>query len=192
MRKESTLTNETTRRKQLIETNFVAWCSKHFAQSSCKRKDYQQDIESRNFYERDWRHTRNNNIRAVAAEEHRNLSLIKTDSQVFHMRTTIVPSLLQLHPFDQQIALAGKDSFSIWDWGTGAQTTMCHNKSTKLPSSKITAMEWINGHDIGMLMVASNDGSVKLWRPNTGSSRDPSLITAWEAFNTVKTNPIGE
>lgn len=50
----------------------------------------------------------------------------------------------------------------------------------------MTALEWINGHDIAMLMVASDDGSVKLWKPNVGMSREPSLISAWQAFGELK------
>lgn len=76
--------------------------------------------------------------------------------------------------------------FRIWDWGTGAKTTVCQNKSSKMISSKVTALEWINGHDIAMLMVASDDGSVKLWKPNVGMSREPSLISAWQAFGELK------
>lgn len=76
--------------------------------------------------------------------------------------------------------------FSIWDWGTGAKTTFCQNKSSKTANSRVTAIEWINGHDLAMLMVAADDGSVRLWRPNVGNSREPLLISAWQAFSELK------
>lgn len=55
----------------------------------------------------------------------------------------------------------------------------------KNPNSKITSLEWINAHDLGMVMAASDDGSVRLWKPNTGSgNREASLVSAWQAFTT--------
>ncbi|KAJ8916102.1 hypothetical protein NQ315_004468 [Exocentrus adspersus] len=172
-------------RKPLVNTKFVEWSSKRFAQSH-KKDRVVGDPESLHFYERDWRHNRNNNIRVEAVDEQRRALSCKVENQVFHTRTAVPPSLLQLHPFDQQIAVAGNDSFAIWDWGTGAKTTSCHNKSSKMITSKVTAIEWINGHDVAMLMVAADDGSIRLWRPNLGTSRGPSLIAAWQAFSELK------
>lgn len=172
-------------RKPLVSTKFVEWSSRRFAQSNSREKLF-KDKESTPFYERDWRHSRNDTIRVEATEEHRRALASRIESQVFHIRTAVPPSLLQLHPFDQQIAIAGNDSFAIFDWGTGAKTTSGQNKPTKIVISKITSLQWINSHDIGMLMVASDDGGIKLWRPNTGSSREPTLITAWQAFSELK------
>ncbi|EFA08847.1 regulatory-associated protein of mTOR isoform X1 [Tribolium castaneum] len=170
-------------RKALVSTKFIEWSCKRFAQS--KRKSG-FDVESPQFYERDWRYTRNNNIRREALDETSRILSSKLESQLFNTRTSLPPSVLQFHPFDQQIAVAGKDHFGIWDWGTGAKTTVCHNKSAKAGSSRITSLEWINAHDVAMLMVASDDGSVKVWKPNTGHSREPTLISAWQALNDLK------
>lgn len=35
-------------------------------------------------------------------------------------------------------------------------------------------------------MVGSDDGSVKVWKPNTGQSREPSLVSAWQCLNDFK------
>jgi regulator-associated protein of mTOR len=171
--------------KPLITTRFLEWSVKRFAQLVKKRYPG-VDVESPQYYEKDWRFTRNNNIRKEALEETSRILTCKLESQMFNTRTSLPPSVLQFHPFDQQIAVAGKDHFGIWDWGTGAKTTVCHNKSTKFSSSRITALEWINAHDAAMIMVASDDGSVKVWKPNTGHSREPSLVSAWQALNDLK------
>lgn len=55
---------------------------------------------------------RNNTIRLEAIEEQRRAVNSRLEIQVFHTRTHVAPSILQLHPFDQQIAVAGKDSFA--------------------------------------------------------------------------------
>ncbi|KAK9885163.1 hypothetical protein WA026_010673 [Henosepilachna vigintioctopunctata] len=98
----------------------------------------------------------------------------------------VPPSVLKFHPYDQQIAVAGENTFSILDWGTGARNTTYHNKSLRSSKNKITALEWINGHDISMLMIGVNDGSIKVFKPNIESGREPRLITAWQAFNEMK------
>lgn len=44
-------------------------------------------------------------------------------------------------------------------------------------------MEWVNGHDLAMVMTGGDDGSVKIWRmPNAGSKKEMTLISAWQAF----------
>nr|ALE20568.1 Raptor [Leptinotarsa decemlineata] len=177
-------------RKPLVRTKFVEWSSKRFALTNKKEKCV-GDIESSIFHERNWRQTRNTNIRLEADEEHRRASVYRIDSQMFQIRTAVPPSLLQLHPFDQQIAVSGNDSFAIFDWGTGAKIMSGQNKSSRMINTKVTALEWINSHDISMLMVASDDGGIKLWRPNVGSSREPTLITAWQAFNEPKSKFSG-
>lgn len=51
-------------------------------------------------------------------------------------------------------------------------------------NSRITALEWINGFDVAMLMVASDDGSVKVYQPSGfQGNREPSLVSAWQAHN---------
>nr|XP_023022051.1 regulatory-associated protein of mTOR-like [Leptinotarsa decemlineata] len=98
-------------RKPLVRTKFVEWSSKRFALTNKKEKCV-GDIESSIFHERNWRQTRNTNIRLEADEEHRRASAYRIDSQMFQIRTAVPPSLLQLHPFDQQIAVSGNDSFA--------------------------------------------------------------------------------
>lgn len=170
--------------KSLVNTKYVEWASKIFAQPA-KKEHFSGDMESKNHYEKEWRYIRNDKIRKEAVEEQKKALSTKLDCQVFNTRTNLPPSFLQFHPFDQQIAVAGRNSFSIIDWGSGVKNTSYQNKSLRLTNNKISAMEWINGHDVAMLMVAIDDGSVKVFRPVVGS-REPRLITAWQAFNDIK------
>lgn len=108
----------------------MEWSSKRFAQANKRQKDL-DDCESAPYYERDWRYTRwenvtrfincvsdisvgyrNDNIRREAVEERQRALVSKIENQLFHQRTAVAPTLLQLHPFDQQIAVAGNDSFA--------------------------------------------------------------------------------
>lgn len=44
-------------RKPLVQTQFVAWACKHFAQP-VMRESEQEDVESSTHYEREWRYMR--------------------------------------------------------------------------------------------------------------------------------------
>lgn len=47
----------------------------------------------------------------------------------------------------------------------------------------------MNGHDISLLMVASDDGTIKVWKPMiTLTKREPVLISAWQALTDMQLN----
>ncbi|XP_017782723.1 PREDICTED: regulatory-associated protein of mTOR isoform X2 [Nicrophorus vespilloides] len=166
-------------KKPLVTTQFVAWSCKKFAQPMMKKVIVDKD--SKEFLEREWRFMRNTVIRNEGRAEEIRAQRCRLESQVFNSRIQNVPSIVQFHPYDQQIAVAAKDSFGIWDWGTGAKFAQASCKPGKSVSWKITALEWINSYDIGMVMVGSDDGSAKLWR--VGQFQEPNLVTAWQAHN---------
>lgn len=121
-------------------------------------------------------------MRKDSAEERKKVFARRIENQVFTGKVSTIPNILQFHPFDQQIAIAERDSFCIVDWGRGAKVTQCHYKSAKCLNVKITAMEWVNGHDLAMVLTAADDGSVKLWRIPGIGSKEMSMISAWQAF----------
>lgn len=49
---------------------------------------------------------------------------------------------------------------------------------------RITSLDFINEHDNTMLLVGSEDGSVRVWSnyANNVRNRDPTLVTAWSAL----------
>ncbi|XP_019770949.1 regulatory-associated protein of mTOR isoform X2 [Dendroctonus ponderosae] len=176
-------------RKPLVTTNYVTWSSKQFVK---KRDEQGDDPESEKYYEREWREIRNKGIRAEAHEEQKRAITSKVENQVFHSRTAVAPTMLQLHPYSQHIVVAGNDSFAIWDWGTGAKTTTYRQKSAinDFKTAKVSDLQWVNGHDQTLLLVAAEDGSVRIWRPIPGN-REPSLVSAWQAFSNFKPKQVG-
>ncbi|KAF5293532.1 hypothetical protein FQA39_LY03017 [Lamprigera yunnana] len=168
-------------KKPLVTTEFVPWANKYFAQPLMKDNQC-NDVESQPYYDKEWRFERNTKIRTEAHDEQLRVLNTRLESQLFSTRCTAPPQVLQFHPYDQQIAVAVRDSFAIWDWGRGAKIAYCLNKSLKNPSTGgITSLEWVNGQDVALLMTASDDGSVKLWRPT--ANKEPTLVCAWQAFN---------
>lgn len=79
-----------------------------------------------------------------------------------------------------------KNSFRVWDYQSGTKLTFCASRGSKM-KSRITALEFINSHDLSLLMAGSDDGSVRIWKNYSGTiSRDPILLTAWQALADVQ------
>lgn len=54
---------------------------------------------------------RNANIRREAREEQKRLAYTRLETQVFNARCSAPPSFIQFHPYDQQIAIVGRETF---------------------------------------------------------------------------------
>lgn len=51
--------------------------------------------------------------------------------------------------------------------------------------SRVTALQFINSHDVALLMAGSDDGSVRIWKNYFNYNmlgREPTLLTAWQAL----------
>ncbi|XP_045477385.1 regulatory-associated protein of mTOR isoform X1 [Harmonia axyridis] len=177
------------KKRSLVTTGYIDWSLRFFAESSKQRERYEStDPMHQLYYERDWRFLRNSAIREEAIEEKKKIGSCKLESQVFNTRTPVPPSIIKFNPYEQSIAVAGKNGFSILDWGTGAKNTTYQNTSTKMPNSVISSLEWMNAHDIPLIMAGVNDGSIKVFKPMTGSNKEPHLVSAWNAFSDLKSN----
>lgn len=101
-------------RKSLVSTQFVEWSCKQFATPIMKPTAL-SDVESITHYEREWRYLRNEQVRKQFRNDDikRNSSLNSTriEAQLFNTKCSTPPTILQFHPYDQQIAAVGRDTF---------------------------------------------------------------------------------
>ncbi|XP_020291270.1 regulatory-associated protein of mTOR isoform X2 [Pseudomyrmex gracilis] len=169
----------------LTVSQFVEWSCAQFAQPA-NSEDEMNDVESRPYLEREWRFIRNVKQRQDAKEEQLRAPLNKMESQVYHARCPYSPQILMFHPFEPHLAVALKDYFGVWDYQNGQKLTYYASRGNKV-KSLITALEFINSHDLSLLMAASDDGSVRVWKNyNDIIGRDPVLLTAWQALADVQ------
>lgn len=108
----------------------------------------------------------------------------RLDDQIFINRNPGVPSVVKFHPFNTCIAVADKDSIwwesadtsshevqiprmsrlrqlyifffnprSFWDWEKGERLDYFYNGNPRY--TRITAMEYLNGHDCSLLLTAT-------------------------------------
>uniref|UniRef100_A0A6M2DI61 Putative guanine nucleotide binding protein mip1 n=1 Tax=Xenopsylla cheopis TaxID=163159 RepID=A0A6M2DI61_XENCH len=179
----------------LVTSNYVVWAAKYFIRP-VKQNMRISDCESKGFYEREWRFIRNTTLRNEGREEKRRASYTKIESQIWSGRSTKVATVLKFHPYESHLAVAAKDTIGVWDWQSGARLmSFQHNKSIGrgqggTPCGRITSLEWINPHDLGLLLVGHEEGSVRLWKSHTshvghGISRDPTLVSAWQGLTDI-------
>ncbi|KAF7992418.1 hypothetical protein HCN44_001743 [Aphidius gifuensis] len=172
----------------LTTSQFVDWSCAQFAQpvSFDNDNNKQMDVESRSHNEREWRYLRNKTLRIDASEEQQRCTNSKIDCQVFHTRCPQQPEVIKFHPFDTHIAVAVKDYFAIWDWNSGNKLTYYPSRGNKL-NTKITTIQYINSHDISLLMTGSDDGSIRVWKNYYNTfGREPMLLTAWQGLSDLQ------
>eukprot|EP01100_Stratorugosa_tubuloviscum_P007836 TRINITY_DN3221_c3_g1_i1.p1 TRINITY_DN3221_c3_g1~~TRINITY_DN3221_c3_g1_i1.p1 ORF type:complete len:1304 (-),score=597.25 TRINITY_DN3221_c3_g1_i1:1059-4970(-) len=102
-----------------------------------------------------------------------------------------IPTCLMFHPYENLLVAADEiDCISIWNWEE-------HNKANSFKNQnrqgvRISSLALINEYDESVLAIASDDGSVKLWKgfkhPDTTMT-----ITSWQALNEAvsKTRNVG-
>lgn len=96
-------------RKPLVQTQFVSWACRYFAQPV--KRESEEDVESPSHYEREWRYMRNAALQHEARREQERVGTSRVETQTLNARNPHPPTVLQFHPYDQQIAVAGKDCF---------------------------------------------------------------------------------
>ncbi|CAG2063658.1 unnamed protein product, partial [Timema podura] len=94
----------------------------------------------------DLKYQRNFALRQEAKEEQSRISTGKLEHQVFNTRSPQPPSVIRFHPYETHIVVAGRDSFGIWDWLSGAKLNYCNNRASR--NSRITSLDFINNHDV--------------------------------------------
>ncbi|XP_010772684.1 regulatory-associated protein of mTOR-like, partial [Notothenia coriiceps] len=112
----------------------------------------EHDQESQVRMERQWRFLRNTRVRRQSRNiTHKGVS--RLDDQIFINRNPGVPSVVKFHPFNTCIAVADKDSICFWDWEKGERLDYFYNGNPRY--TRITAMEYLNGHDCSLLLTAT-------------------------------------
>uniref|UniRef100_A0A9J8DG38 Regulatory-associated protein of mTOR n=1 Tax=Cyprinus carpio carpio TaxID=630221 RepID=A0A9J8DG38_CYPCA len=161
-----------------LQTGLCDWSAKYFAQPIMKIPE-EHDSESQVHKEREWRFLRN-------AQVHRQSQCItqrgvtRLDDQIFINRNPGVPSVVKFHPFNPCIAVGDKDSICFWDWEKGERLDYFYNGNPRY--TRITAMEYLNGHDCSLLLTGTDDGALRIWK-NFADQRNPEMVTAWQGLS---------
>uniref|UniRef100_A0A8C6SPR7 Regulatory-associated protein of mTOR n=1 Tax=Neogobius melanostomus TaxID=47308 RepID=A0A8C6SPR7_9GOBI len=161
-----------------LQTGLCDWSAKYFAQPVMKIPE-EHDLESQVRMERQWRFLRNTRVRRQSRSiTQRGIS--RLDDQIFINRNPGVPSVVKFHPFNTCIAVADKDSICFWDWEKGERLDYFYNGNPRY--TRITSMEYLNGHDCSLLLTATDDGALRIWK-NFADQKNPEMVTAWQGLS---------
>ncbi|CAH0719697.1 unnamed protein product, partial [Brenthis ino] len=133
------------------------------------------DCESRAHHERVWRRVRNRSIRREARAL-RSAPPPRLETVAFHSRCPLPPAVVQFHPYEQHVALASKENFGVWDWGTAAK--LCVG-AWRRAWGRVSALAYLDAHAHALLAVASHQGTLAVFRPTP----EPALLAAWRALD---------
>ncbi|XP_060107908.1 regulatory-associated protein of mTOR isoform X3 [Heteronotia binoei] len=162
-----------------MQTGFCDWSAKYFAQPVMKIPE-EHDLESQVRKEREWRFLRNARVRKQAQKIIQK-GISKLDDQIFLNRNPGMPSVVKFHPFTPCIAVADKDSICFWDWEKGEKLDYFHNGNPRY--TRITAMEYLNGQDCSLLLTATDDGAIRVWKNFADLEKNPEMVTAWQGLS---------
>lgn len=159
-----------------LSTQFIEWSAKYFS-NQLMRLNSNDDKQSDTYYCKDWMQTRNDLICQRVDQEQRSLlqGTGKLDEQIGGIKIFQPPSVVLMHPYDNEVVVAGRDSVSVYEFSqTQTRSNTFSNKNPKI--SQITAMEFMNGHVDGLLVTGSDDGAVRVYRD---WQKDQQLVSAW-------------
>uniref|UniRef100_A0A8C5XJU6 Regulatory associated protein of MTOR complex 1 n=1 Tax=Microcebus murinus TaxID=30608 RepID=A0A8C5XJU6_MICMU len=162
-----------------VQTGFCDWSARYFAQPVMKIPE-EHDVESQIRKEREWRFLRNSLVRKQAQQLIQK-GITRLDDQIFLNRNPGVPSVVKFHPFTPCIAVADKDSICFWDWEKGEKLDYFHNGNPRY--TRVTAMEYLNGQDCSLLLTATDDGAIRVWKNFADLEKNPEMVTAWQGLS---------
>uniref|UniRef100_A0ACB8EKE6 Uncharacterized protein n=1 Tax=Sphaerodactylus townsendi TaxID=933632 RepID=A0ACB8EKE6_9SAUR len=140
----------------------------------------EHDLESQVRKEREWRFLRNARVRKQAQKIIQK-GISRLDDQIFLNRNPGMPSVVKFHPFTPCIAVADKDCICFWDWEKGEKLDYFHNGNPRY--TRITAMEYLNGQDCSLLLTATDDGAIRVWKNFADLEKNPEMVTAWQGLS---------
>ncbi|XP_006869581.1 PREDICTED: regulatory-associated protein of mTOR isoform X2 [Chrysochloris asiatica] len=162
-----------------VQTGFCDWSARYFAQPVMKIPE-EHDLESQTRKEREWRFLRNTRVRRQAQQVIQR-GITRLDDQIFLNRNPGVPSVVKFHPFTPCVAVADKDSICFWDWEKGEKLDYFHNGNPRY--TRLTAMEYLNGQDCSLLLTATDDGAIRVWKNFADLEKNPEMVTAWQGLS---------
>lgn len=212
--------------KPIVSTEFIPWAISYFTRPGKYRYAADRNSERVQIFpvdkndptlrSRECRYQRNRQMRRQARDQQtRNLRI---DTQSWSRKTQSTPSIVKLLPYEQQIAVAYKEKVLLYDWQRNSVRTFTptavpsnaprnrqrtssaspppHN--TKNNVARVSAIEFLNAHDLPLTLAGHEDGVVRIWKPNTGVASDDQardspgrLITSWVALPALQANYLG-
>ncbi|GAV06118.1 hypothetical protein RvY_16150 [Ramazzottius varieornatus] len=171
----------------LVTSEYVQWAGKTFALPMIKLRDDQDPTAERHF-RREWKYIRNRSARNTTSIDSQNLGALKYDTQMFFNRNPEVPSHVVFDPVEAVIYVADRSHITIWNYKKSFRVGSFFNGNVR--PHRITDMELINAHDAPLLLVATDEGSLRVWKNISAAEKTrEDLVTGWQALPEILSTP---
>ncbi|RDW27795.1 raptor N-terminal caspase like domain-domain-containing protein [Yarrowia lipolytica] len=165
-----------------LKSGFFAWSTEFFqepqmvpAEADC--------TGSQRYTERLWRKTRNERIISESVLQRDEAVKGKWDHSLGVLSNKTQPQKLVFAQFEPHLAVADdRDGVSIWNWAENKRLSRFCNANPA--GTRITDVKYLNEDDVPMLLTASSEGCVRIYR-HYESRQDVQLVSAWRALSGV-------
>ncbi|KAI9313911.1 raptor N-terminal caspase like domain-containing protein [Dichotomocladium elegans] len=161
-----------------LVSEFYDWSCEYFTEPQMRASE-SEEPGSVVYTERKWRNARNEEVlhksrvtKTAAATSH-------WDDQLVSIHNETEAKLLLFHQYEHHlVAVDAYNYLVVWDWKTSTPLSVIDNRNPI--NSRITDLKFINEKDVAMLMTASDDGAIRLWK--NYDREDAQLVSSWRAL----------
>ena len=190
----------------LLTTEFLPWSARYFNKQLMRHEcfDCDCDHESPKHWRKEWLYERNNRVRLEAEKQFeliRKCSSAKVDgsvrafdaTDVLRMPPAVPASSIAFHPYNPKIVVAGQMHIKMWDIETGQPSSSpelrlsAEQKLRQLRTAQITSLDYINAHEDALLLVACDDGTLRLYKDQEEESEPETVAGKKPSLNAIKT-----
>ncbi|ORZ16165.1 raptor N-terminal caspase like domain-domain-containing protein [Lobosporangium transversale] len=165
--------------KPQLESVFYDWCCEYFLEPQMKGVEGDEP-GSINYNERLWRRVRNEKIIYECHPLREQAGLSKWDTNIQSMNNESAAMHLVMHSYEPHVVIADdKRNISVWNWREGQLLNRFSNSNPR--GTSITSVKYINEDDIAMLLVASGEGVVRLYR-KYDEPNQTDIVTSWRVL----------
>ncbi|KAI8374753.1 raptor N-terminal caspase like domain-containing protein [Radiomyces spectabilis] len=168
-----------------LASEFYDWSCEYFTEPQMRAAE-SDEPGSVVYTQRKWRRARNEKILDESNATKAMAARSRWDDQIISIYNETEATKLLLHQFEPHLVAA--DAYNclvVWDWKTGTPLSVIDNHN---PShSRITDLKFLNEDDVALLLTASDDGVVRIYKNYDGSDQeDAILVSSWRALKDME------
>ncbi|OBZ85750.1 WD repeat-containing protein mip1 [Choanephora cucurbitarum] len=166
-------------------STFYDWSCEYFTEPQMRAAEADEP-GSVVYTQRKWRRSRNEKILEESNTTKGMAGNSRWDEQINSMYNDTEATRLLLHQFEPHLVAA--DAYNclvVWDWKTGTPLSVIDNHNPA--HSRISDLKFINEEDEALLLTASDDGVVRVYKNYDGSDQEQAvLISSWRALKDME------
>ncbi|CAM0135452.1 unnamed protein product [Umbelopsis sp. WA50703] len=164
-----------------LKSDFYDWSCEYFTEPQMRAAEADEP-GSISYTQRKWRRTRNEKILNEAQSMCEVAGVCRWDEPFRTFGNDSNTTKLLFHQFEPHLISAdAHNTISVWNWKTSQQLSIINNHNPR--NSRITDLKFINEDDVAMLLTASDDGVIRIYKGYDEYDKpDSGLVTAWRAL----------